>query len=159
VKAIKITDEILSKAKEWSTFSGNNFSIRKDGGNRLVGDIAEVVFQLMYPSAQRISDVDRNADFLIKGKRVDVKCKDRSVDCQLNYEVSIETRQLDFNVDWYAFFSFNNKTSVIQFLGWASKDEYLNKSKPLKKGDVDPSNGWIVNVDCNNLKVCELKAP
>ena len=159
MKSIKITDDILSKAKQWSTFSGNNVSIRKDGGNRLVGDIAEVVFQLMYPSAKRISDTDRNADFLIKGKRVDVKCKDRSVDCKPNYEVSIETRQLDFDVDWYAFFSFNNKTSVIQFLGWVSKEDYLTKSKPLKKGSVDPTNGWTVNVDCNNLQVCELQVP
>ena len=159
MKSIKITDDILSKAKQWSTFSGNNFSIRKDGGNRLVGDIAEVVFQLMYPSAKRISDTDRNADFLIKGKRVDVKCKDRSVDCKPNYEVSIETRQLDFDVDWYAFFSFNNKTSVIQFLGWVSKEDYLTKSKPLKKESVDPTNGWTVNVDCNNLQVCELQVP
>lgn len=159
MKSIKINDDIIAKAKEWSTFSGNSFSIRKDGGNRLVGDIAEVVFQLMYPSAKRISHIDRNADFLIKGKRIDVKCKDRTVDCKPNYEVSIETRQLNFDVDWYAFFSFNNKTSVLQFLGWSSKEDYLIKSKQLKKGTIDPVNNWIVNVDCNNLQVCELKAP
>ena len=159
MKSIKVTDNIMSVANEWSTFKGNRFSIRSDGGNRLVGDIAEVVFQSLYPNAKRISNIDTNADFLLKDKRIDVKCKDRTVDCKPFYEVSIETRQLEFNVDWYAFFSFNKKTCVIQFLGWISKDDYISKSRPLKKGDVDYSNGWVVNVDCNNLKVCELKAP
>lgn len=159
MKVIQITSEVIAKAKQWSSFNGNNYSIREDGGNRLVGNIAEVVFQSMYPNAERISDVDRNADFILKGKRIDVKCKDRTVDCKPYYEVSIEARQLLFDVDWYAFFSFNKRTSNLQFLGWISKDDYIKKSHKFKKGDVDPSNGWVVNVDCNNLKICELKAP
>lgn len=159
MKSIQITSELITAAKNWSAFNGNSFSIRGDGGNRLVGNIAEVVFQSMYPNAKRISDIDKNADFILKGKRIDVKCKDRSVDCRPFYEVSIEARQLSFDVDWYAFFSFNKVTSVLQFLGWISKDDFISKSKQLKKGDIDPSNGWVVNVDCNNLKICELKAP
>lgn len=159
MKEIKITNDHRLALSKWSDFSGNDFSIRLDGGNRSVGNLAEIVFKFMYPNAKRISHIDNNADFILKGKRIDVKCKDRSVDCKPFYEVSIETRQLKFDVDWYAFFSYNNKRDVMQFLGWISKEDYLLKSTPLIKGQVDKSNGWVVNVDCHNLKVCELKAP
>jgi hypothetical protein len=154
---VKLTDSVFEKAKVWSEFKGNSLSIRGDGFNRYVGDLAEVVFSEMYPDAIRISDTDRNADFILKDRRIDVKCKDRTVDCKPYYEVSIETRQLiNFDVDWYAFFSFNRSCNTMQFLGWISKSDYLLKSKKLNKGDIDSTNNWKVSVDCNNLKVSEL---
>jgi hypothetical protein len=156
MKTWKITNDIIDLASKWNDFNGNQFSIRKDGVNRSIGNIAEIIFSRTYPDAIRISNIDKNADFILKGKRIDVKCKERSVYCKDFYEVSIEERQIDFDVDWYAFYSYNNKESVLEFLGWISKKEFIDKSRMLISGQIDCNNGWIVNVDCRNLKINEL---
>lgn len=153
----EITDEITEIQKTWSDFKGNEFSIRKDQFNRYVSDISEIVFQKMFPDAIRISHTDRHADFILKGKRIDVKCKDRTVDATTEYEASVEARQKDFNVDWYAFFSYNRVSDKMQFMGWIAKDDYYSQATLLKKGDVNGTNKWVVSVDCYNLKYEKLK--
>lgn len=156
MKIYKITNDHIIQAKNWCEFKGNDFSIRQDGINRFVGSLAEVIFQETYPSAIRISNIDFNADFILNDKRIDVKCKERSVFCKDYYEVSIEERQLNFNVDWYAFYSYNNIEQIIEFLGWKSKNDFIYESTQYKKGDVDPANNWKVSVDCRNLKIADL---
>ncbi len=155
-KGIRVSKEILKQAEDWSTFSGNQFSIRNDSNKMITSNIAEIVFSQKYPEALRISDTDRNADFLLKGKRVDVKCKERNVFCKPSFEVSVEARQKDYDVDWYVFYSYNIKASKLEFLGWMDKESYYKKAKLYKKGDCMDNNNWVVSVDCYNLKIHEL---
>ena len=37
-------------------------------------------------------------------------------------------------------------------------EDYFKKATFLKKGMVDPSNGWTVSTDCYNLPISELKS-
>ena len=152
----EIGDEILKQAEEWSTFSGNQFSIRNDSNKMITSNIAEIVFSQKYPEAIRISDTDRNADFLLKGKRVDVKCKERNVFCKKSFDVSVEARQKYYDVDWYVFYSYNIKSSELEFLGWMDKEGYYKKANLYKKGDCMDFNNWVVSVDCYNLKIKNL---
>jgi len=151
-----IDDQTIELAKNWSDFQGNRFSIRTDGTKMISSNLAEIVFSKTYPQATRISDSDYHADFVIKGKRVDVKCKERTVLCKEFYEVSVEARQIEYNADWYMFYSYNSKERVMEFLGGIEKSDYIQKAVLYKKGDIDPSNGWKVSVDCYNLKISEL---
>ena len=43
-------------------------------------------------------------------------------------------------------------------LGYLSKEDYFKKATFLKKGTVDPSNGWTVSTDCYNLPISDLKS-
>lgn len=151
-----IDEATLKLAKEWSDFKGNQFSIRSDANKMIVSNLAEIIFERTYPNAVRISDKDFNADFIMNGKRVDVKCKERTVYCKDYYEVSVEARQMEYDTDWYMFYSFNSRDNVMEFLGGIEKDDYKCRSTLYKKGDRDPSNGWVVSVDCYNLKISEL---
>jgi hypothetical protein len=152
-----INQDTLALADSWSEFKGNKFSIRRDKNKMIAPNIAEIVFSRTYPEAIRISDTDRHADFLHEGRRVDVKCKDRTVFCKDFYEVSVEARQIEYEADEYYFYSYNNRANVLEYLGRISKDEYIQKAVLLQKGDIDPSNGWRVSVDCYNLKISELQ--
>jgi myo-inositol-hexaphosphate 3-phosphohydrolase len=158
IERIQVDDAIFELAKHWSDFKGNMFSIRKDAGKLIVPNIAEILHSRRYPEAVRISNEDRHADFLIGGKRVDVKCKDRTVFCKDFYEVSVEARQIEYNVDEYAFYSYNNRERVMEYLGTISKYDFIKKAELKKKGDIDTSNNWRVSVDCYNLKISELSS-
>lgn len=153
---VKIDESTLELAKNWSDFKGNQFSIRNDGTKMIISNLAEIIFSRTYPNAIRISDSDYNADFVLKGRRVDVKVKERSVFCNPNFEVSVEARQIDYNTDWYMFYSYNSREQVMEFLGGMRKDEYVKKATLYRKGDIDPSNNWKVSVDCYNLKISQL---
>lgn len=152
-----IDQNTLNEADSWSTFKGNRFSIRRDANKMTAPNLAEIIFSRTYPEAVRISDTDRHADFIHEGKRVDVKCKDRSVFCKDFYEVSVEARQIEYEADEYYFYSYNNRAKVMEYLGKISKEDYIKKAVLYQKGDIDPSNGWRVSVDCYNLKISELE--
>ena len=150
-KKFPIIKEVKDMAKEWSDFIGNKHSIKSDGRNLEAGNYAEVIFWRMYPSARRISDIDRQADFVLSGKRIDVKAKDRMGPATGQYEASIEDRQRDYNCDFYAFFSYNRPALIMEFCGWISKKEYFKKAIKVLRGTVDRNNSWKCSVDCWNL--------
>jgi hypothetical protein len=152
----QIDQSTLEEADNWSTFKGNRFSIRRDVNKMIAPNLAEILFSRTYPEAERISDTDRHADFLHEGRRVDVKCKERSVFCKDHYEVSVEARQIEYDADDYYFYSYNHKAKVMEYLGKITKEEFIEKANLLRKGDIDPSNNWRVSVDCYNLKISEL---
>lgn len=151
-----IDSKTVELAKNWSDFKGNRFSIRTDGTKMIASNLAEIVFSRTYPSSTRISDKDFNADFIMNGKRVDVKCKERTVFCKEWYEVSVEARQIEYDADWYMFYSYNSKEMVMEFLGGIEKEYYVKMATLYRKGDIDPSNNWKVSVDCYNLQISQL---
>ena len=151
-----IDSEIRKREKEWSEFDGNEFSIRKDGDNRTAGNFAEMVFQKLYPHALRISDVDKNADFVLRKKRIDVKTKVRTVPAALDFEASVEARQRFYDCDFYCFFSYDRIASVLEYCGWISKNEFFSKARLISRGDSEGSNNWIASVDCYQLPYSSL---
>ena len=153
---MKVTDEMLKLANVWSDFKGNKHTIRNDEIKWLASNLAEIAFSKKYPQALRISDKDYNADFILKNKRIDVKTKVTNFKIKSNFQVAIEARQIDYNVDWYAFYSYNPKSNEIIFLGWKSKSDYIQESYFVKKGDIDKLNNWVSSKDCYNLQVSKL---
>jgi hypothetical protein len=153
---MQVSDDMMELAKVWSDFKGNKHTIRNDHTKWLASNLAEIAFAKKYPDAIRISDTDYNADFILKNKRIDVKTKETIYKIKPDFQVAIEARQIDYRVDWYAFYSYNPKLEQIFFLGWKSKQDYIEESYLVKKGELDKLNNWIALKDCYNLKVSKL---
>jgi hypothetical protein len=153
---VPITASHREQQRHWSTFKGNRHTIRKDGGNMVVGDLAEIVFAEMFPDAKRISDIDYAADFVLHGERVDVKAKQRNGPCRPNYSCSVERRQRDANCDWYAFFSYNARDDQMEFLGWRDKASFFADAELWEVGQTDFLNGWKASAEAANLDASKL---
>jgi hypothetical protein len=167
---IKVTDEMLKEAEEWSDFEANKFTSKQNSPEQqkeftVIGSLAEIVFKntlwrcvnLKYPKAERISTKDRDADFIIKKKRVDVKVKLGNYAFKDFYEVSVQAYQVNNNLDWYAFYHYNRTQKEIKFLGWISKEDFFKKSVFKKKGDKFKHNGIAIDNNVYELKAIELK--
>ena len=152
---IPITEEIILKAKTWSTFKGNHLTF-SNTDSQLAGSIGEIVFQQLYPDAIRVSETDRECDFLFKDFRVDVKTKMTSVNPQPYHDLSILDYQKDFNVDFYCFFRLNYIEHKLWQVATIAKDDYFKKAKFLEKGMFDRTNNYYVKQDCWNLKIGEI---
>ena len=150
----KIEDLEIQEAEKWSNFKGNLKSINQDYWSKIAGALAEMYFQIRYHEAIRISENDYEADFILAGLRVDVKCKKRIRDPLPTYDASILAYQKEYNVDFYYFYSYNTEKKLLWRLGYIEKEEYFSKARELKKGDIDYK--FTVKADCYNILYNQL---
>jgi hypothetical protein len=150
---VEITDEMLLAAREKATEMGElNNSILKGQGS-LAGFVGEqVVMKILGGKWENTYDYDINVDNV----RVEVKTKQTTVQPLPHYECSVAAFNIKQNCDAYAFVRVLKDFSVGWFLGVMKKDEFFQKAKRLKKGEVDPSNNFTVRADCYNLRIDEL---
>ena len=158
---MKVTDEMLKEAKDWGLFESNKNTVyqgSKDAQNefQIAGNLGEMKFKQMYLKAQRISNVDYEADFIVNHKRIDVKTKLGNYECKDFYNVDVQAHQKYYNVDWYVFFHYNRKKKELQYLGGITKEDYFKDCKFVKKGDVF-NNGHVVQQDQYELPIRQLK--
>ena len=150
---VEITNEMLVSAREKATEMGQlNNSILKGQGS-LAGFVGEqVVMQILGGKWENTYDYDINVDNV----RVEVKTKQTTVQPMSHYECSVAAFNIKQSCDAYAFVRVLKDFSVGWFLGVMNKDEFFQKAKKLKKGEVDPSNNFTVRADCYNLRIDEL---
>jgi len=144
---VKITDEMLSRAKsQASKHSDIPNSIMRGGGN-LAGYIGEqAVLEYMedsIPYNTKDCDVYLNP-FSDNPISIDVKTKRRRVYPRDEYTCHIAEASLHQNCDMYVFCQVNFKknpktkweldTSKAYILGWMMKEDFLKKSIKLKEG-------------------------
>jgi len=149
-----VSDDIKQKAKKKAQDLGNlNNSITKGDGN-ISGFIGEFI------AAEIMSgDVHNTFDYdvvLKDGTKIDVKTKRTTVKPKDFYECSVAKYNTNQRCDGYAFVRVKNDLSIGWFLGYLPKDKYFKIAKHLKKGDIDPSNNFVVKADCYNVKISEL---
>ena len=151
---VLISDDIKQKAKKKAQELGNlNNSITKGDGN-ISGFIGEfIAAEIMNGNVHNTFDYDV---VLKDGTKIDVKTKRTTVKPKDFYECSVAQYNTNQKCDGYAFVRVKNDLSVGWFLGYLSKDRYFKIAKRLKKGDIDPSNNFVVKADCYNVKISEL---
>lgn len=151
---VLISDDIKQKAKKKAQELGNlNNSITKGDGN-ISGFIGEfIAAEIMNGDVHNTFDYDV---VLKDGTKIDVKTKRTTVKPKDFYECSVAQYNTNQKCDGYAFVRVKNDLSVGWFLGYLSKDRYFKIAKRLKKGDIDPSNNFVVKADCYNVKISEL---
>ena len=152
---VKITAEMKSaankKAKELPSLKN---SITSGQGN-MVGFLGEEVAKFVLGGELKNTyDYDL---ILSSGKTVDVKTKKTSFEPKPHYECSVAEYNTKQRCDYYAFVRVDDQRDRAWFLGVYEKEAYYRDSKLLKKGEVDPSNNFVVKANCYNLPINKLK--
>ena len=151
---MKVTEKMFLTAREKAVEVGKlNNSILNGGGN-LAGFIGEQIV-LFVLGGEWINTYQY--DLIIKGYKVDVKTKQTSVKPLPHYECSITEANSSQECDYYAFTRVKKDFSVGWYLGIMRKQDYFLNATFLKKGEVDPSNNYVVRASCYNLPISKLK--
>jgi hypothetical protein len=157
---IELAEEEFNKRFQ-NNLSLNQKTVYNRRESRIAGILGEIVFQKMFPDAKKSPPKDITYDFILKGKKIDVKCKYRKVPPKSNFEASFFSYQgADyFDVDLYVFMSTMGNLEKVWVCGYVSKNSFLNN--PLKKlwiaGEVDSRNGMKFIKDTLCLPYSELR--
>ena len=94
-------------------------------------------------------------DLIYHGAKIDVKTKECTSPPKDFYECSVAAYNTKQKCNAYVFTRICQDTCWI--LGWMPKQSYFEKATFLKKGQIDPSNNFVVRADCYNLPIIRLK--
>lgn len=152
---VVVTGTMLVTARDKAAEMGRLRNSIINGAGNIAGFIGEAIaHQVMGGVLTNTYDYDL---ILCNGKTVDVKTKQTSVKPLLTYECSIAGLNTTQECDYYAFVRVKNDFSVGWFLGVYEKQQYILDSVFMKKGTIDPDNGYVVKSDCYNLPINKLK--
>lgn len=90
------------------------------------------------------------------GTTFELKTKRTKVAPRNYYEVSVADFNTRQQADYYAFMRVHNDLTRAWFCGVMPREEYHERSRFLKKGDVDGDNGFVVKADCWNMRIDQL---
>lgn len=135
---VKVTPQQRKYA--WDLVSHYNFGNRgiADGNKseQFIGILGQVVLadllNLEKPAGSK--GFDGGFDFMIKGKKVDVKTMGRTVSVKHFYVHNFIGFQKEFDVDYYLFCSYNKIKKLMTICGLVSKDEFFEKAKLYPRG-------------------------
>ena len=156
---VKITKEMIDKATEKALEMGIiRNSITKGQGN-ISGFLGEeIVNSFLKGSLENTY----NYDIMKENVKIDVKTKRCTSKPKEYYDCSIARTSLHQKCDKYVFVRILwNKSRPDEWnhswiLGELTKEEYFQKARELTKGQVDPSNNFIVKADCYNVAIKDL---
>jgi hypothetical protein len=155
MQEIKVTDEMLLSARDKAAEMGRLHNSITRGAGNLAGFIGEEIAKVVLGGT--LSNTYNYDLILDNGKTVDVKTKQTSVAPLETYDCSIAAFNTKQDCDYYCFVRVKNDFTVGWYLGVYEKQKYLEEASFMKKGYLDPSNGYVVKSDCYNLKINQLK--
>lgn len=147
-----IIDTAVSKSKEMGEL---NNSITMGEGN-LAGFIGEeIVSRFINGTIKNTYDYD----IVCRETTYDVKTKRCTSPPKPFYDCSVAAFNVKQRCDKYVFVRVqykNNTYGPAWILGCKNKKEYFEKARKLSKGEIDPSNNFVVKADCYNMSINEL---
>lgn len=152
---VKVTDKMLLSARDKAAEMGRLHNSITRGTGNIAGFIGEEIAQVVLGGK-----LDNTYDYdlvLDDGRTVDVKTKQTSVVPLETYDCSIAAFNTKQDCNYYCFVRVKNDYTVGWYLGVYGKEAYMKEAVFMKKGDLDPSNGYVVRSDCYNLKIHQLK--
>jgi len=155
---VPLTEEDNELAFEHGVEVGQlNNSITEGVGN-LAGTLGELAFLKIYQDAYRDKEVTFDYDFLLYGKKWEIKTKNRTVPASLSFAASISDCNPEQEADYYGFVSviFNKKLDRFtgaEMIGYITPEDYFEQAVFCKKGETDPNSaiGWTFKGDCYNV--------
>jgi hypothetical protein len=146
---------MLVEARDKAASMGKLRNSITNGAGNIAGFIGEAIAQqVLGGKLANTYDYDLVLD---DGRTMDVKTKQTSVKPLETYDCSIANLNTTQQCDFYCFVRVKNDFTVGWYLGVYPKDQYLLDSVFMKRGTIDPSNGYVVKSDCYNLKINQLK--
>lgn len=152
---VAVSAAMLVEARDKAAEMGRLYNSIIRGAGNIAGFIGEAIAQQVLGG--KLSNTYDYDLVLPDGKTIDVKTKQTSVKPLVTYECSIAALNTTQECDYYAFVRVKNDFTVGWYLGVYDKKQYMEDAVFMKKGTVDPSNGYTVKSDCYNLKISELK--
>jgi hypothetical protein len=139
----------------------NNLGMRPDNSNgtkdqQLVGVIGQnmMAHALGLPFMQPTTTHDGGVDFVIYGKKIDIKTMGRTVTPKIDYVNNLIASQTRFNVDGYVFASLNSNNNVLTICGWLPKETFLWFAKFYKKGTIrERTNGTTFELKADTYEI------
>ena len=111
-----------------------------DGNKReqLTGIIGQTVFSdlLSYERPNGATGFDGGKDFIINGRRVDIKTMTRKVPMRDFYVHNFVGYQKQYKVDYYIFASFNTSKNVLTICGYIDKHRFFERAAFFPKGSI-----------------------
>ena len=150
---IKITPEIIARAKKKAATVGNLQGSITGSLSNVVGAIGEVVVEDYTGGIEANS---KDFDLMIGNRRVDVKTKRCNTTPSPKYDCSVTAHGTKQDCDSYVFVRILTDHSKAGILGEITKPEFYKKATRHRTGDVDPANGFVFKADCYNLAIQEL---
>jgi hypothetical protein len=155
---VEITEKMKKRAWRKAREMGKlKNSITKGDGN-IAGFLGEeVANQIICGTITNTYDYDIVDDCNI---RYDVKTKRCTSEPKDKYECSVAAYNTKQDCDYYTFVRVeykNKRWGRAWFLGAYHKDSYFTDAKFLKKGQLDPDNGFKVKADCYNMPISKLE--
>ena len=152
---VVITPAMLVEARDKAVEMGQLYNSITRGGGNIAGFLGEAIAQqVLGGSLKNTYDYDLVLD---NGIKVDVKTKQTGYIPLDSYDCSIAALNTKQDCDYYCFVRVKKDFSIGWYLGVYSKSDYINDAVFMKKGDIDPSNGYVVKSDCYNIKISQLK--
>ena len=152
---VVVTADMLVEARDKAAEMGKLRNSITSGAGNIAGFIGEAIAQqVLGGTLTNTYDYDLVLD---DGIKVDVKTKQTSVKPLETYECSIANLNTTQKCDYYCFVRVKNDFTVGWYLGVYPKEQYMLDSVFMKRGTIDPSNGYVVKSDCWNLPIHQLK--
>lgn len=164
----KVDEEILTQAKEFEQeikkkyeYGYNKESYRQ--GRCLLDSLVSEIAISKYFDFKWVRDF--NYDFISPKNEatIDLKTKPRSdFEPKPNWYATVPAYQKENqDCEYYIFNRLNKAMDTIWALGFISKKDFIEKSRFVKKGEVDPDSSprkvWVCPEDSYYLKISELK--
>lgn len=152
MKIIKITNEMYLRAFKEARERGILKHSLTNGNGNITGTLAEECFHVLFPSAIKCLDYDK--DFMYNGIAVDVKGRKLNsliLDPSKN-EMVVKIVKKQLKNDYFYFFGISELRMEGYAYGWMEKERFLSCDKVEKgsprinpSGGVYLSNGYRVN--------------
>jgi len=143
---INITHLMVEEAacRYYKIFKGSQHLNRFTFNNKdkIVSMLGEICFKKAYPAVTASDNL--TYDYLLSGKKIDVKTKVRGLSPKLNFSGCVPKYQAEQeDVTHYCFLSctIDDDDYRMWLCGRISKADFMEKAKFWAKGDVDGSNG------------------
>ena len=136
----------------------NDLTIIPDGSGQIIGRYAEQEFCNLLVANRLVftySGPNKGAvDFTIGDVTLDVKIKQRNVECKPDHDAHVNLYQRDFDVHVYVFASYWKQADQLQWMGWIGKKKFWEQANIVERGQLDGT--FSEPTDSGKLKYSEL---
>jgi len=141
---ITVSQYVHNKATEMATGEAfNSMTILDGGSGQYAGNVAELCFSEFLDSYllnyEYVAKDMGHYDFILNGSTIDVKAKQRNVECLPHYDGNVAKSQKNYDVDLYVFASLlmnKNRALECQFMGWIPKAQFWQDCTEGNSGDT-----------------------
>jgi len=157
---VEITTAMKQRATRNANATGRLYNSITRGKGNAIGYLGEEIACAVLGGTKQNNSKQYNIDYdllLDNGVTIEVKTKRTSVEPKDYYECSVAATNTEQKCDYYCFVRVHDSRTSGWFLGVIPKKKFYKNAKFMKKGTLDPDNGFVVKADCYNLPISKLE--